>query len=83
MFACHKAPYQSLQTAADCFNEFRETVKWINGTEYGLSTKTLIKQFIKGVNPAKFREELELLEIESFSTLEDNLTTFITNTTNA
>ena len=25
-----EAPYQSLQTAADYFNEFRETVKWIN-----------------------------------------------------
>ena len=66
-----EAPYQSLQTAANYFNEFRETVKWISGTDYVLSTKTLIKQFIKGVNPAKFREELELLEIESFSTLED------------
>ena len=40
------APYQSLQTAADYFNEFRDTAKWINGTEYGLSKKTLIKQFI-------------------------------------
>ena len=66
-----EAPYQSLQTAADYINEFKETVKWISSTEYGLSTKTMIKQFIKGVNPAKFREELELLEIESFLTLED------------
>ena len=33
--------------------------------------KTMIKQFIKGVNPARFCEELELLEIESFSALED------------
>ena len=66
-----EAPYQSLQTAADYINEFKETVKWISGTEYGLSNKTMIKQFIKGVNPAKFREELELLEIESFTTLED------------
>ncbi len=57
----------SLQTTEDYFNEFKETVKWINGTEYELSSKTLIKQFIKGVNPA----QLEVLEIESFPTLED------------
>ena len=66
-----EAPYHSLQTAAEYLNEFKECVKWIRGTEHRLNDKQLIKQFLKGVQPARFRKELELLEIESFLTLVD------------
>ena len=67
-----EAPYHSLQTAAEYLNEFKDCVRWIRGTEHRLTDKQLTKQFIKGVQPAKFRKELELLEIESFITLVDN-----------
>ena len=66
-----EAPYHSLQTAAEYLNEFKECVKWIRGTEHRLNDKQLIKQFIKGVQPARFRKELELLEIDSFLSLVD------------
>ena len=66
-----EAPYHSLQTAVEYLNEFKECVKWIRGTEHRLNDKQLVKQFIKGVQPARFRKELELLETESFITLVD------------
>ena len=57
------APYHSLQPAANYVNEFKEAVQWINGTEYRLTDKQLAKQFLRGIQPAKLREQLELLEI--------------------
>ena len=59
--------YRTPQPAIDYCTRFDTALQWI--VDIGLSQKTIIKQFIEGVQPSDLSSELKLREFRDFKTL--------------